>query len=252
MINRNELVTLLDSWLEPSKIKDYTFNGLQFEGKETVTHIGCAVDVSLDTLTKAAELGVDFLITHHGLIWGGIQKITSFDKNRIQVLCDHNINLYCSHLPLDIHKTLGNNALLIELLNAKNTEEVFFDVGYYAEINTTYHQLKKMIQEHISENIVEMNFGPDKIDKIAICSGGATLDLKALFEASDKGVQTILSGETNSLYYHYAKELKMNIICAGHYATEIFGVKAISREIYKKYTHQKDITYTFIDIPTGF
>ncbi|MDK2819063.1 MAG: Nif3-like dinuclear metal center hexameric protein [Spirochaetota bacterium] len=252
MIDRNELTILLDSWLEPHKIKDYTFNGLQFEGKRSITHIACAVDVSLDTLTQAAKLGVDFLITHHGLIWGGLQKITSFDKNRIQILCENNMNLYCSHLPLDIHKKLGNNALLIKLLNAKNTEEIFFDVGYYANIDTSYHQLKETIREYISEKIVEMNFGPDKINKIAICSGGATLDLKALFEASSKGVQTILSGETNSLYYHYAKELKMNILCAGHYATETFGIRAVSREIQKKYKDQKSIIYTFIDIPTGF
>lgn len=249
MINRNILIELLDSWLEPQKLKDHTFNGLQFEGKENINHIACAVDVSLETLQKAAELEVDFLLTHHGLIWGGLSKVTSFDKKRIETLCQHQINLYCSHLPLDLHPSLGNNACLIELLEADNTGELFFDVGYYANINTTYTDLKRKLQEKVSEKIVEMNFGNENIHTIAVCSGGATLDLRALFEAHSKGVHTIISGETNSLYYHYAKELKMNILCAGHYATEIFGVNKTIKEIKKIYPNLK---YTFIDFPTGF
>ncbi|MGL4677418.1 MAG: Nif3-like dinuclear metal center hexameric protein [Brevinema sp.] len=252
MISRNELSSLLDTWLDPHKIKDHTFNGLQFEGKESIQHIACAVDVSLETLNKAAELGVDFLITHHGLIWNGLSKITGFDKKRIQVLCDHQINLYCAHLPLDIHPTLGNNISLIKLLGAENTKQIFFDVGYYANININYQELKCLIQSKVSQNIIEMPFGKEKITQIAVCSGGATLDLRALFEAHQQEADTIISGETNSLYYHYAKELQMNIICAGHYATEIFGVNNLNREIKKVYAHLDQMTYTFIDFPTGF
>ncbi|MGL5956283.1 MAG: Nif3-like dinuclear metal center hexameric protein [Brevinema sp.] len=252
MITRNELTSLLDTWLEPQKIKDHTVNGLQFEGKDLIQHIACAVDVSLETLNKAAELGVDFLITHHGLIWNGLSKITGFDKQRIQVLCDHQINLYCSHLPLDIHPTLGNNASLIKLLGAENTHQIFFDVGYYAHINIRYQELKHLIQTTISQDIVEMPFGKKEIKKIAICSGGAALDLRALFEAHQQGADTIISGETNSLYYHYAKELQMNILCAGHYATETFGVNNVNKEIKKTYAHLDQMVYTFIDFPTGF
>ncbi len=244
---RNQLVKTLDTWLEPHKIKDFTHNGLQFEGKTDIKKVACAVDVSLQTLTKAAELDIDFLITHHGMIWGGLNKITSFDKERIQVLCDHQINLYCSHLPLDIHPQFGNNACLIELLGAENTFESFFDVGYYANINTTYTQLKTLLKQHVSENLIEMNFGDEQIDKIAICSGA--LDLKALFEAHQHGVHHILTGETSSLFYHYAKELKMTVVCAGHYATEIFGVNKINKEIKKTYP---SLDITFIDFPTGF
>ncbi len=248
-MKRRELVELLDSWLEPGKLKDHTYNGLQFEGCDEVAHTACAVDVSYDVLNKAAEIGADFLITHHGLIWGGLSKITGFDKDRIDILCKNNINLYCSHLPLDLHPEYGNNAILIEELGGVSTGEIFFDVGYYADISTTYTELKNTLKEKVSDKIVEMNFGGEDIDKIAVCTGGAALDLRALFEAADKGVNTIVSGETNSLYYHYAKELKMNILCAGHYATEVFGVNKINKEIKKLHPQIKT---SFIDFPTGF
>lgn len=250
MVSQTELVSLLDTWLEPKKIKDYTFNGLQFEGKKDIYHIGCAVDLSLEILQEAVLLKVDFLITHHGMIWGGLDKIVGFDKKRISILCNHNINLYCSHLPLDIHPKLGNNAIIMDILGLQTTGEIFFDVGYYAESSLSYQELINKIKIHISDKIVTMNFGPTEIKKIAICSGGATLDLKALFEASKNGVHTILSGETNSLYYHYAKELSMNIICAGHYATEVFGVQKLMKEVNKIYNNK--LHYTFIDFPTNF
>ncbi|MGL4394477.1 MAG: Nif3-like dinuclear metal center hexameric protein [Brevinema sp.] len=251
MIKQHELVHKLNQWLEPHKIKDHTFNGLQFEGKEEVLKIACAVDVSEEVLLSAAKNKVDFLITHHGLIWGGLNKIAGFDKKRLQILFDHQINLYCSHLPLDLHDELGNNAILIDTLGMKNTGEIFFEVGYFAEYEQAipYQEFQAKIASLVSSNITEMNFGSTQIKRVAICSGGAALDLRALFEAHEKGADTLFSGETNSLLYHYAKELKMNVICAGHYATETFGVRAVMNQLKFLYPH---LTYQFLDHPTGF
>ncbi|MGL4388451.1 MAG: Nif3-like dinuclear metal center hexameric protein [Brevinema sp.] len=251
MLDQDTLVKTLNEWLEPHKIKDHTFNGLQFEGKKEIKKIACAVDISEEVLQIAIEKKVDFLITHHGLIWGGLKKIDSFDKKRLKILFDHEINLYCSHLPLDIHQELGNNALLIKILGMKNTDELFFDVGYIAEYNEeiSYNQFKSKVSNLISPKIVEMNFGPSTIKRVALCSGGAGLDLRALFEAHEKNAHTLLSGETNSLLYHYAKELSINVICAGHYATETFGVRAI---ISKLQTFYPSLEYEFLDCPTGF
>lgn len=251
MIKRDALVSLLDSWLEPEKIKDNTINSLQFEGKNDVINIGCAVDVSLDTLNLAAQKNIDFLITHHGMIWGGLKKITDIEKKRMEILFTHNINLYCSHLPLDKHPSLGNNISIMNLLNLKNTQEIFFDVGYIGEYEKpiSYNNLIIKIKETISNKLIEMPFGSQNIQRIAVCSGGAASNLNAIFEAYAKNADTILSGETNSIMYHYAKELKLNIICAGHYATEVFGVQSLGKKIITLYP---TCHYEFLDLPTGF
>ncbi|MGL4561725.1 MAG: Nif3-like dinuclear metal center hexameric protein [Brevinema sp.] len=251
MLNRDKLVILLDLLLEPQKFKDHTVNGLQFEGKEEIKKIGCAVDVSEEVLQSAADHNIDFLITHHGLIWGGLNKIIGFDKNRLKILFEHNINLYCSHLPLDIHATLGNNAIIINELGMKNTDELFFDVGYIAEYNQkiSYLDFKSRIVQKISTKTVEMNMGSSYVQRVGVCSGGAALNLESLFEAHTKKVDTILSGETNSVLYHYAKELQINVICAGHYATEVFGVQAIIKHLQTLYPTYE---YMFLDHPTNF
>lgn len=251
MIKRHQLIDSLDSWLLPNNIKDHTVNSLQFEGRELITHIGGAVDVSIETFQKAVEQQIDFLITHHGLIWGGLKQITGIDKQRIHLLCRHDINLYCSHLPLDIHPTLGNNTQLIELLDMTNTQELFFEVGYIGIYHSpiSYNDFIEKIKEKISQNITEMPFGKKIIERVAVCSGGAALDINALFEAHTKGVDTFLSGETNSLLYHYAKELGINVICAGHYATETFAIKALLKKINREF---QNIKCTFLDLPTNW
>jgi len=251
-MNQIELVNFLDNILEPKKYKDHTYNGLQFEGKEIIKNIASAVDISYNILQEASNLNIDFLITHHGLIWKGINKIESVNKQRLQLLFQDNINLYCSHLPLDIHPTLGNNACIINLLGLKNTFESYYEVGYFAEYSTSisYNEFKKLINQYISNNLIEMPFGTKNIKRIAICSGGSGLSLDSLFEAHQKGADTILTGETCSILYHYAKELQMNIITTGHYASEVFGVQAILTILKEKFG--SEYNYYFINQPSGF
>ncbi|MGL4366783.1 MAG: Nif3-like dinuclear metal center hexameric protein [Brevinemataceae bacterium] len=252
MVSRNELVSLLDNILLPQDFKDYTYNGLQFEGKEFVSHIACAVDISLEIIKKSASIEADFLITHHGIIWGGLKKICSIDKARLEILFRNNINVYCSHLPLDKHPIFGNNARIIQILNLHSTNESFYQVGYFAEYknDVSYDTFIKIIKKEISEKLIIFPFGSKHIKRVAVCSGGAALNLESLLEAHQKGADTLLSGETNSVLYHYAQELNMNVICAGHYATEVFGVQAVLNEI--QHTYQNQLKYSFIDIPTGF
>lgn len=253
MIKRSELVSFLDQlFLDYVNIKDYTFNGLQFEGTENITKIGVAVDFSLEVLQECKKQKIEFLFTHHGMIWGSIDRIIGIEKKRIEFLCSHNINVYSSHLPLDIHPTLGNNAIITQILDAEKTRESFFEVGCFATLKNeiSYDNFKKLVKEKISKQIIDMPFGKKFIKKIAICSGGATMNIKAILEAHKNAADIVLSGETSSIIYPYAKELNMNILCAGHYATEIFGVRKILETIAKEYKNSAE--YFFLDIPTGF
>jgi putative NIF3 family GTP cyclohydrolase 1 type 2 len=44
-----------------------------------------------------------------------------------------------------------------------------------------------------------------------------------------------------------ADELGMNLLLGGHYATEVFGVKALAAHLSKRFK----IPWAFIDCPTG-
>src|SRR5262249_8425076 len=108
----------LDALLRTSEIPDYpsALNGLQLEGRGEVTHVATAVDFSLRVVEEAVRRRVQMLIVHHGMFWGGLQPVTGVAYARLSLLLAHDIAVYASHLPLDLHPELGNNVLLARAL----------------------------------------------------------------------------------------------------------------------------------------
>ncbi len=92
---------------------------------------------------------------------------------------------------------------------------------------------------------VVLAFGPPRVKRIAIVSGGAA---ELAPEAKERGCDTFITGETSHVGYHLAKEAGINVIYAGHYASETVGVRALGRHLQRKFA----LTCKFISDPTGF
>src|SRR3954463_3268260 len=109
-----EIATHLDGMLCTTDIPDYpgAMNGVQVEHTGPVTRCAVAVDISLRTVDAAIASGANLLIVHHGMFWGGAQPLRGRVFERVRRLIAHDVAVYASHLPLDLHPTLGNNALL--------------------------------------------------------------------------------------------------------------------------------------------
>lgn len=251
-MKRTDVVAFLNELLEPEKIEDSTFNGLQVEGKSDISKIAYAVDSSLQSFKAAVNANADMLIVHHGLIWGGLKKIVGMEKKRIKVLLQNELNLYVSHLPLDFHAQVGNNAQLVKLLGLKTDgTRFYYNTGFYSyyEKELDLSDFKERVAKLTHSELTSMDFGPKTVRKVALCSGGIGSD--SVFEASALGADTILVGEGSaaSLYFHPARELGLNVIFAGHYATETFGLAALQKEVEKNFP---EIQNEFLDLPTGW
>jgi putative NIF3 family GTP cyclohydrolase 1 type 2 len=120
-ISRNELVTWLNDYLKINAFKDISLNGLQLEGRETVTRIAVAVDSTLATLEETARSGADFLIVHHGWFWGKPLAIAGAHGKRVRTALEAGFSLYAAHLPLDAHPEVGNN---ISMANALSLTDI--------------------------------------------------------------------------------------------------------------------------------
>ena len=87
---------------------------------------------------------------------------------------------------------------------------------------------------------------PDhKAGKVAVVSGGCAETV--LLQAAEAGADLVLTGEFKHQLYHLARELGMNVIAAGHYATETVGVKAVMEKVASEF----GIETEFADCPTG-
>ena len=113
------------------EIGDYdgAANGLQVENSGEVTRIAAAVDASLATVKLAIAAKADLLIVHHGLFWIRCASVDRKIPNCCGLLVENNLAVYSSHLPLDAHPKLGNNAQLCAALGLKNLKPFFFEPG---------------------------------------------------------------------------------------------------------------------------
>jgi len=251
-MNRNELVIYLDDQLRTGEIADISLNGLQFPGASEISKVALAVDACLETTEQAISAGAQMLLVHHGLFWKGQDygPIGPAQKAQLKALVESDLNLYASHLPLDLHPELGNNAELCRLVGL-DAPHRWLDyegnkLGFWGEFaaDVTLAELGSKLETALGEAPRVLEFGAGSAGRTGICSGGSQEGIK---EAAELGMDTFILGEMAHYMFHFARERGLNIILAGHYLTETVGVKAVGRLLEEKF----GLDTVFIDVPTG-
>ena len=196
--------------LEIAKFDDVSNNGLQIAGPSDVTKVAFAVDASLESVKAAAACGAQLLVVHHGISWGGgIRRLTGGVYNVVKAAMEGGVALAGYHLPLDASRKYGNNYELARYLGLKKLRPAF-----------PYHG-----------NIIGVTGVNPQGVKVGVCSGGAG---EFAEEAKELGCTLYITGEASWGEVIAAENCGIEMICAGHYATETFGVKALARAIQSK------------------
>lgn len=246
-----ELVRYLDGFLRIGEITDYpnALNGLQLENSGRVTRFGAAVDATLATVEMAAARGVDCLLVHHGLFWGGNQPVAGHRYRLLHRAMQTNVAVYSAHLPLDYHLGVGNNAGLCAALGFERTIPFLpvkgFATGLRAQTQLTRDQLVSRLQTAVGGGPVRVcPGGPTRVRAVGVITGGAGGMLR---EVAATGVDTFITGEATHPSFALAEELGVNVLLGGHYATETFGVKALAGHLSTWF----GLPWEFLDRPTG-
>ena len=244
------LVAYCDGLLRTKDVQDYdrAVNGLQVENRGAISRIAAAVDASLATVKLAVAAKANLMIVHHGLFWGATHPWTGKHYELIRTLVENNIAVYSSHLPLDAHPKLGNNALLCSELGLKKGAPFFFTHGQYiglkSQTKVSRADLAARLQRATGTRALVIPAGPAMCRRIGVVTGGAG---EELIKAKEEGVDTFVTGEGPHWTYALAEELGINVLYGGHYATETFGVKALAAHLSQKF----GAPWVFVDHPTG-
>jgi len=250
MPSLTEIVEYTDEYLRLREIGDSenALNGLQIENAGRVTKIGAAVDISTRVLAAAAKQDVELLLVHHGLFWPGLQTVTGAFHRQLKLALGNGIAVYSAHLPLDVHPIVGNNAQLAAALGLRSITRFFAEkgqlIGLKARASMSTDELVCKLEKSLGGKIKPVPFGPKKTKTIGIITGGAGSEIYRV--AQDK-IDTFITGEAPHWAAIAARELGINLILGGHYATETVGVKALAMHLSKKFK----TTFEFIDCPTG-
>ena len=254
-MNALELAAHLDARLNTAEFsaKDISLNGLQVAAsKKPVKKAAFAVDACMESIRRAAAAGADVLVVHHGLFWGAPLAITGAHYGRVKALLDADMALYAAHIPLDAHPELGHNACIARAIGLDPSSikpfgewrgMVIGRMGCFAQEETLDSVLAKLFTNGEKPAHL-LPFGPKSMRTAGVVSGGGGGDLA---QAIDAGLDLFITGEIGHEQYHEALEAGISVIAGGHYQTEVFGLKALAKEL----SQQTGIEAFFVDVPTG-
>ena len=230
---------------------DSSWNGVQIQcSNKPIRLVACAVDACLAAAERAADMNADILFVHHGLFWGKPIAVTGSHYGRLKTFLDADLALYATHLPLDRHETLGNNAVMARKLGLEELapfgEYHGIEIGWRGTLPAplTMDEIATVLFGGAEQVTGTLPFGPEKIRKVGIISGGAPYDVT---QAIDQELDLYITGEAAHGVYHNCLEAGINVMFGGHYQTETFGVQAVADYCRTSLSLES----AFIDLPTG-
>jgi dinuclear metal center YbgI/SA1388 family protein len=206
--------------------------------------IVCGVSASRELFERAAERAAQLVLVHHGLFWERDDRVVGpLMRERLRALFDANATLLAYHLALDAHAEVGNNAYLCRELGVE-PERRFADVGWGGPLAEPrdVNGLADRVKEVAGRMPLVFPYGPERIERMAICSGGAA---RQIADAIEEGYDCFLTGEAAEPTKAIAKEAGIHFIAAGHYATETSGVQLLAERIAERF----GVEWEFVDLP---
>lgn len=245
-----DVTGFLDEYLGIEDAPDYphALNGLQVAGPERVSSFAVAVDASEAVIAEAGGWA-DLLIVHHGLFWSGLQPLTGPHFRRVRLLVESGTALYSAHLPLDGHAEVGNAAVLARKLGIEALEPF----GEYGGASVGWRGVRAEVPlRELADSLAALTGarvrtlpgGPDPVSRVGVVTGSGA---DALHEAAAAGLDVLVTGEARHHHAIEAAESGITVLLGGHYATEVWGVRAVAAILEEHF----GIEGRFVDSPTG-
>ena len=256
MASAPDVAAFLDDLLSTARYPDYpaALNGLQLDNRGPVRRVVTAVDFSAATIAGAIAADANMLVLHHGMFWGGLQRLVGSAYERLRLLFDHDIAVYASHLPLDANQEIGNCALLARALGLARTDRF----GEYQGTQIGVAGASDLLTADLLTQAVTFagEFGgtarasaftdEHRTRRWGVLTGSGA-DAATLRLAVAQGIDTLITGEGPHHTTVDAPDHGVVIIYCGHYASETLGVRALAQVIAERF----GIPAAFLPVPTG-
>ena len=183
MKHRQTLVSSLFTLLRTAEIADYprAVNGLQITNSGRISRIVAAVDACEAVIREASSEEGTLLMVHHGLFWNGSAPVTGPYYRKLKAAMEGEVALYSTHLPLDLHPKLGNNALLAKAIGLSATKPAMElkgnAVGLIGKISpVSRERFAKRLTDAVGGAVHMAPGGPATIRKVLVVSGGCHIN----------------------------------------------------------------------------
>lgn len=227
MATVGEIERFLDAKIPFATAEEWDNTGL-LTGDESaeVSCILLALDISEAVVKEAYEKGCGLIISHHPLIFDPLKKVTA-ENRALFSLIRKGISAICVHTPLD--KAAGGVADRLAALCG------LFDTALFAAGDGRIGELErplpvpeyaKRIKAALKSPAVLFFDSGRAVRRVAAAGGSGGFLLP---EATAEGADTLVTGEAKHSYFIEAQDRGINLICAGHYHTELCGLDRIEQ-----------------------
>src|SRR5207237_6371283 len=104
-------------------------------------------------------------------------------------------------------------------------------------------ELVARLEKTVAGPVKTIASGRKGVRSVGVITGAAGSEIERI---AAEGIDTFITGEAPHWAAIAAEELGINLLLAGHYATETFGVKLLAERLAKKF----QLDWEFIDLPT--
>ena len=236
MVTVNDILQHMES-IAPTSLKmDWDNVGLLCGSKSTaVTKILVALDPFEGVCREAAEWGAELVVTHHPLIFQAVKSVTDQTSigRSIQVLCANGISAVNAHTNLDCADG-GVNDVLAEALGLAEITPIPHgsDPRALLRCGMVESQPLDAFLAHVKASLgckgLRYVSSGKPVHRVAV-GGGSCAD--GMLDAIAAGCDTFVTADVKYNQFWDAHDLGLNLIDAGHFATENPVVAVLATKI---------------------
>lgn len=203
---------------------------------QDVSKILTALDITLPVIQEARELGAQLIVSHHPVIWDTHKFVTDrvIQQERVLQLIECGLSAICMHTNLDEAED-GVDDTLVEMLGLHAEEHLAEGkIGHIATLDTpmSLQSFMKLVQNKLQANGLRFHDSGRLVQRIATGCGSCGEYLK---DAVDAGCDTFLTGDIKYNVFLDAQDQGINLIDAGHFATENPIVKKLAGKLQREF-----------------
>lgn len=195
-----------------------------------VSKILVALDITNEVIYEAAQLGAQLIVAHHPVIFHPMKSVTGEDMTgeKVLMLAERGVAAICAHTNLDAAQDGVNDRLAVQL-GLTELEQLHQDgvdsrgkaygigrVGLVEECACTA-DFAGMVKGRLNAAGIRYMDAGRPVRRVAVGGGSCG---SMLHDAVAAGCDTFVTADVKYDVFLEAKELGINLLDAGHFATE--------------------------------
>lgn len=247
MATVKEVYQKLDSWAPFETQMGFDNAGLLVGHEEQqVAGILVALDVTLPVVEEAAARGANLIVAHHPIIFDPVRSVTdvTLAGKLLLTMAEQGIAAICAHTNLDAAQG-GVNDCLARALELEQIEMFVQDgvdcegrpygigrIGAAKEQGSSAERFAAFVKEKLQAASVRFVDAGKPVCRVAV-GGGSCGNM--LMDAVKAGCDTFVTADLRYNVFLDAKALGINLMDAGHYATENVVCPALAHFLEMEY-----------------